>query len=143
VILGLDMPYLDPTIRGGTLAEWHKQEGESVTYGEDLCTISVHELVRLRRDNRASSLTRRAWRAARRPRAEYFVKGGDRFVIQVKVISSDRGFLRKVLAQEGTSVGVGDRLALLTTDPSEPLGDPGSSFRAVGSLLEYSPEGYA
>ncbi|MGH8937559.1 MAG: hypothetical protein ACRDXD_15085 [Acidimicrobiia bacterium] len=140
MILELEMPYVDPTIHQASVVAWHKQEGEPLSYGDEICTLAVHQLVRLKRDNVASRVARRV-RRERASRSEYFVKGGDRFIVHVVVTASDEGFLRELVAREADLVAVGDRLALVSTDAGEPLGGgPSANFRVVGNLLEHSAE---
>lgn len=138
MILRLEMPYVDRTIESGEVLQWHKQPGDRVTYGEDICTITVRELVRLRRTLMASRITRGSGKGE----PEYYLKGAKGFRVYVKLTSSDAGYLREIHADEGMVIQTGDLLATLTTEQGEVIADrqPSSTFRVIGNLTEHPQE---
>ena len=139
-------------VRAGTIVKWHKREGESVDYGDDLFDMEVVEvglpetaLVAEEQALTPDIIARAAARqfetkdlevrdsksgsAERRVAESYFVR----------VRSSDRGVLRKIHAREGDRCEIGDLLAVLTSDVGETidvqLSSSDSIFRTVANLL--------
>ena len=61
----------------------------------------------------------------------------------MKVTSSDVGVLRRIHAREGSPWGIGDLLAVLTTEENEPIDEGGrawaeaSQFRVVINPMEF------
>jgi pyruvate dehydrogenase E2 component (dihydrolipoamide acetyltransferase) len=88
----------------------------------------------------------RTWHKREGDRVEY---GDDLFdlaaairgLIVVRVTASDQGYLRRIYAEEGAQRDENELLALLTTEPDEPLDDAErarggtSAFRVVVNVV--------
>jgi hypothetical protein len=143
VILKLEVPFLNAAIRGGSVDSWHKREGDQISYGEAVCDLVVDEKLALRKSNQANRLVRAA-RNRRASNERYEWRKG-RILLRYRLTSSEssRTTLRTILAGKGERVLVGDVLAVVTTEVTEP--DPGSagpwetvpSARLVSNLLEW------
>jgi hypothetical protein len=115
-----DMPALDLGATSTRLHRWTKAEGEQVSYGEDICEVLIEEIKVLVRDKHASDmLTKRETKRRAKQDAEVRRTRIANYV--VRIVSSDMGYLRKILTPEGASVSTGHTLALLTSDPLEVL----------------------
>ncbi|MEA5577343.1 hypothetical protein [Anabaena sp. UHCC 0451] len=114
MLFKLTLPYIDKKIAGGRIIRWYKQLGDWVDYGEDLCEIQVENKKGLNRPKGAIAILS--------PSSHQ----GDRFLTVVaseklKICTSDTGFLRLIAAPEKKYVTVGNLLAILTSDPDEPI----------------------
>ncbi|GAB4191463.1 MAG: pyruvate dehydrogenase complex dihydrolipoamide acetyltransferase [Simkaniaceae bacterium] len=89
----LTMPKLSPTMEGGTIVKWHKQEGDQVNEGDVLFEVAT-----------------------------------DKATVEYNAI--DKGFLRKILVQEGEEALLNQPVAIFTETKEE-------------SIEGYEPEGEA
>lgn len=110
MILKLEMPYYDRAVERGTIVKWHKAEGEWVNFGDDLFDIKVEEVTKLKRVKQGQGKTLDMVKGT---------LGGLEFYIHVT--SSDMGFLRKIYAEDGQVLEIGDVVATVTTTAAEPF----------------------
>jgi len=159
-------------VAAGRVAKWHKGEGELVDYGDDLFDFRVEEcfiptLVAegwAERQNTEHSLF--SMQTGKPPRnnvkaaAQQLEQGEveiqrlhgaaekvrDRADFFIRVTSSDRGFLRRKVACEGTQLEVDDTVALLSTEPAESIAEGArleecaGIFRIIGNVFHMPGE---
>jgi hypothetical protein len=141
VILKLEVPFLNAAIRGGTVT-WHKREGDQISYGEPVCDLVVEEKLALRKTSRALRLARVA--RSRRSANERVEWSRGKMLVRYRLTSSESlpATLRRIVAQDGQPVQVGDLLAVAATGADEPLGEGAGewaeipSARLVADVLE-------
>lgn len=133
----LEMPAADRMLKRGTVASWLKAEGDTVTYGDDLCEILAKEVTVLKRMNSPSLLARFGRKGRSEHETFYRNRGGSYRRYRMRMTSSDRGVLRSIAVAEGSDFSVGDTLAVFSTTADEPLvaEPPTASFRVVVSPL--------
>lgn len=110
MITKLAVPVVDPSMQGGKVLRWHKGEGDTIGFGEEICELAVDEFAVLRRTARATLLAR-----GRRNKLKNDLEQREGVYFEVVVTSSDHGVLRKILAREGDRIAIGDLLAVVTT----------------------------
>jgi hypothetical protein len=145
-------------IEAGSVVKWHKNEGELVDYGDDLCDLAMQEYrapkglreVEKQRGELSSDPAKLAELAARllegdappMPKLDtgsFSALKGPEFVIRLTAI--DRASLRRIHAPAGETRKAGDLLAVLTTDPAEPINRSAEAsgrtilFRVVENVL--------
>ncbi len=122
----LNLPHLDRRVGQARLLEWHVAEGTEVGYGDPLVDIQADELTTLEVHRSAKYLTKLAGRK---------VATGTkttRVSLVWRLVSSDRGVVRHLVAAPGDMIEIGDSLAMLTTTPDEdPAAGPSGKFRVV------------
>ncbi len=125
MLLKLVLPQFDRAARRGSVARWHKAEGEWVRYGEDIVDIKVEEIAVTARSGSAKAVLGGA-------NVDRVVTS-DRWDWLLRVTSSDMGVLRRIDVAEGAAWEIGDSLAVLSTEEQEPLADTAESthFRIV------------
>ena len=148
----LVMPFFSRMVQGGTIVEWMKNEGDAVTYGEDLCLVKVEE-VRVTKASKGIALSdeiRMLVDSTPRDPTELNMDEVDTATYNTKriagftmrITSSDVGVIRRIYAREGVHRTVGEILAVLTPGAEDPLGESisvvisASEFRAVTNLIE-------
>ena len=114
----LEMPLIDPSLRGGRVVSWTKQVGDPISFGDEICTVALDEFVAIRRTARATLL---AGRKRKKLKSDLEVRAGKVF-LEVALTSSDEGVLRKIIKQEGDQITIGDTLAIVTSQAEEDLG---------------------
>jgi hypothetical protein len=133
-------------IRAGSIVKWHKTEGAPIHYGDDLFDMKVEEVARhqaaLEQANQlmVEPIEYEKWAEKTLQTRNLSVDaiGPESSTLQLKdsflirVASSDNGILRRVCAKEGEHRGVGDLLALITTEEGEPVEDSDQGLRDVG-----------
>lgn len=130
MLLRLVIPRFDRSVQRGSVAKWHKAEGEWVSYGDDLLDLKVEEIKIMKRSSAAAAVLH----DQHLPQDTY---SSGQLDWLVRVTSSDVGVLRRIDAAEGSRWEIGDRLAVLTTDADEPIdrsaraGAEVSNFRVV------------
>ena len=152
MLLKLLLPHYNRMITRGSIAKWHKAEGERVGFGEDLFDLKV-EAVQINRllpfdVPEQIELLVNAQAAVRQLSDEELMSaapGPDAdsspWVFGMRITSSDRGILRKIYAREGDARQVGDLLAVLSTEENEPLPEADQApreagvFRVVANLI--------
>jgi hypothetical protein len=161
MLLKLLMPPYFRVIEGGTIVKWHKGQGDFVEYGDDLFDVRVE---RVRITNTIKEPTAGEWlqrlstEIRKRKAGEALglapkgeIENGGQAggeldfkiwdaIVYLRISSSDMGTLRRIHAREDEYRQVGELLAELTTEESEPL--EGSSaaghaatFRIVVNLV--------
>jgi hypothetical protein len=143
---GLDGHYVE----AGTVLRWHKSEGEQVDYGDDVCDLVMNEyrapkgLLEVEKErgqlsNEPAKLADLMARLLEGERPVMPTMSADSFValkgpeFVLRLTACDRGTVRRIEAPAGAAAKAGDVLAVLTTDPTEPLGE--SAETASGSTL--------
>lgn len=135
MILRLNMPLVNPSLRGGTMLKWHKNEGEAIEFGDDICTVTIDDFAVLRRTARATLLT---GRKAKRLKSDLETRTGQ-VSVDVVVTASDKGVLRRILKNAGDKVEIEDTLAVISTDSESdsPLPDSwedAPTMRVIGNM---------
>ncbi len=125
MILKLEMPMIDQSLRGGRVVSWFKQEGEPIGFGDEICRVAVDEFAVLRRTARATLLS---GRRRKKLKSDLEVRQG-KVYLEVDVTSSDSGVLRKQIAREGEPLQSGDLLAVVTTEDHGELEEPEQQWR--------------
>lgn len=136
------MPSVDPLMKGGVVAKWHKAKGDIVGYGDDLVDVqveltmsvldrgSMEQRIRLLKDG-----------GAVREEALTGIANKRTLILVARVASSDAGVLRRIEAREGDYVSVGGLLAVLSAGEQEIAHSPdeklqgASEFRVVANLI--------
>ncbi len=118
MIMKLEMPLIDPSLRGGKVVKWHKTEGDEFGFGDVVCQVAVDEFAALRRTARATKLS-----GGRRKKlkSDLEVRKG-KVYLEVDITSADHGVLRQIIVEEGERVSIGDTLAIVTTKDHGDLG---------------------
>lgn len=111
MIMRLDMPNVDPSLRGGKVTRWLKQEGDTFGFGDVLCEVAVDEFAVLRRTARATKLT---GRRRRKLKSDLEIREG-KVYLELAITSADQGVLRKILIDHGAPATIGDTLAVVST----------------------------
>jgi hypothetical protein len=136
MILRLDVPPVPKAVSSLRVDRWCVQEGDQVGFGD-----VIVELVMERWLKRTFKQTDAE--GPRPPRMPVDVDeidlisrtGGDR----IEVVASDTGALRLIVADVGATVGPDALLAVLTSEPDEPVAagdaDGALPFRAVGDIV--------
>jgi multidrug efflux pump subunit AcrA (membrane-fusion protein) len=145
------MPHYNRMVTGGVIVQWHKAEGEWVTFGDDLFDLKV-EAVQVTRllpfdVPKQIEMLVNAQAAARHLSDEEVTiadltphADSQRAVFFMRIASSDQGILRKIFAKEGDRRDVGDLLAVLSTEATEPIAADhaltgASVFRVVANMI--------
>jgi len=138
MLLKLMLPFFDRAAERGSIAQWHKKEGDWINYGDDILDIQIEEAkVFIERVDPGSILG---------PGGDNSNQGGtvssDRFDWRLRLTSSDMGVLRRITAGEGSHWEIGDTLAVITTDDEESADaseseiEAASSFRVVVNAIQ-------
>lgn len=142
MILALQVPFLETFARGGQVVTWHVREGEAVQFGDPICDISLSQWMALRKTKRAINLARVGEKRKSKVRNDFELRE-DRGVLVMRVVASENGFLRQIIAGEGQSVVVDDLLGVFSTVPDEqlPLDPAGApSMRVVATSSDVKEE---
>jgi pyruvate/2-oxoglutarate dehydrogenase complex dihydrolipoamide acyltransferase (E2) component len=122
----LNLPHFDRRVGQARLLEWHVAEGADVGYGDPLVDIVADELTTLEVHRSAKYLTKLAGR-----KVETGTKT-TRVSLVWRLVSSDRGVVRSVVAVPGDVIEEGDTLAVLTaTADEDPATAPTGKFRVI------------
>ena len=107
MILRLTLPQLAAAVTHGVVAAWHKEIGDRISFGDDICDVDVGEIARMRRrlTAHASSRERRAGRTKFRTRSDV--------LIRYRITSAEDCTLTEVKAPVGKQVRTGDTLAMM------------------------------
>jgi pyruvate/2-oxoglutarate dehydrogenase complex dihydrolipoamide acyltransferase (E2) component len=123
MILRVTVPAADAAFRGGYIDKWHKQEGEPIEFGDDLCDIAIDEFMALQRTKRASLLGSTSKLRTRRIKDAYDLREG-RGRVTIRLRSSEGGVvLGKVVVPEGGRVDIGSLIALMSGADGDLTGD--------------------
>lgn len=126
----LEMPLIDPSLRGGRVLRWTKREGDGFGFGDEICVIAVDEFAVLRRTGRATLLSGRRRKSIK---DDVEVRAGKVYV-EVSLTSADRGVVRRVVADDGDPIAVGDLLAVVSTGESAELEGTESDWRRAPAM---------
>ncbi len=107
----LEMPLINPSLRGGHILRWNKRLGDRFEFGDVLCTVVLDEFAALRRTGRATLLS---GKRRNNLRSDLEVREG-KVSLQAELVSSDRGIVHEIVADDGDHIKVGDILAVVTT----------------------------
>lgn len=130
MLMKLEMPLIDPSLRGGSVLKWLKREGEPFQFGEEICLVAVDEFAALRRTARATLLSGRKRRALK---SDLEIRQG-KVYLRVALTSSDSGFMRKIIADDGDPIAVGDLLAVVSTTDSGVLDGTVDDWKSVPTM---------
>ena len=130
MILRLQVPFLETFARGGTVASWHASEGDLLRFGDPICDIALSEWMALRKTKRAINLVRIHGKGQEKVRHDFELRQG-RGVLTMRIVASEDGYLRQVLAATGRRGNVDDLLAFVSTEPQEPLATDTSAAPAM------------
>ncbi len=119
--LRLEMPSVGPALQGGRVIKWSKSPGESFAFGEQLCVVSIEQVVALRKTQQASVLTSR--RRKKKVREEFEMR--ESVGLHFELVASEAGVVHQHLVDQGGPMQVGDVLAILGSegDDSDVPGD--------------------
>lgn len=141
MILRLQVPFLETFSEEGSVVKWHVKEGDELQFGDPICDIALSQWMALRKTKRAVSLIKITGKSQGNVKHNFEKREG-RGVLVMGVVASEAGYLRDVRAPEGKTVSVGDLLALVTTDPTEPVRDDleASAMRVVAATKDLTEE---
>jgi pyruvate/2-oxoglutarate dehydrogenase complex dihydrolipoamide acyltransferase (E2) component len=125
MILKLEMPTIDQSLRGGRVVSWYKQEGDPIAFGEEICKLAIDEFAVLRRTARATLLS---GRRRKKLKSDLEVRQGMVY-LEVEITSSDEGVLRKRVVQEGEPLESGDLLGVVATADHGVFTEPEPQWR--------------
>ena len=137
MICKLEMPLIDPSLRGGHVVRWTKQVGDPIGFGDEICIVALDEFAALRRTARATLLS---GRKRKNLKSDLEVRSGKVF-LEVALTSSDHGVLRRIIKEQGDQITIGDTLAIVTSEVEEDLGqelawDDAPVLRVVANPLD-------
>jgi pyruvate/2-oxoglutarate dehydrogenase complex dihydrolipoamide acyltransferase (E2) component len=112
MLMKLEFPLLDRSLRGGRVVSWQKREGERFEFGEVICLTQLDEFAALRRTGRATLLSGKRRTSLK---SDLEIRDG-RVALSVALTASDSGWVHTIIAKEGTEIGVGSLLAVVSTD---------------------------
>jgi pyruvate/2-oxoglutarate dehydrogenase complex dihydrolipoamide acyltransferase (E2) component len=130
MLMKLEMPLIDPSLRGGSVLKWLKREGEAFAFGEEICVVVVDEFAALRRTARATLLSGRKRRSLK---SDLEIRQG-KVYLRVALTSSDSGFIRKIVADDGDPIAVGDLLAVVSTTDNGVLDGTVDDWKAAPTM---------
>ncbi len=117
------------------MTKWHKNEGDLIEFGDDICTVTIDDFAVLRRTARATLLT---GRKAKRLKSDLESRTG-MVSVDVVVTASDQGVLSRILKAAGDRVEIEDTLAVVVTDSEDGAPPPDSwddapTMRVIGNM---------
>ncbi|MFN2487477.1 MAG: hypothetical protein ABR609_12885 [Acidimicrobiia bacterium] len=118
MILQLRVPHMETFAREARVVDWHIGVGDAVEFGDRICDISVSSWMALRKTKRARKLVRFDGKAKNRNQFE--VRQGEDFLV-MRIVASESGYLREIIAPLGHTVVVEDLMAWFSTEPEESL----------------------
>lgn len=135
MILLLQVPFLETFSHEGTITRWLVAEGDLLEFGDPICDISLSDWMALRKTKRARNLVRIQDKVQDKVKHNFELRQG-RGVMIMRIVASERGYLRRRDAEVGKRVKVGDVLGLVSTGANDPVsGDPnGSSAMRVVAI---------
>jgi len=123
MILKVTIPAADAAFRGGFIIAWHKREGDTIEFGDDLCDVAIDEFMSLQRTKRATLLGSTSKKRTRRVKDAYDLREG-RGQVTVRLTSAEHGvLLGKVIVPEGGRVEIGSLVALMSGSDGDVSGD--------------------
>ena len=130
MLLKFVLPFFDRAAECGSIAQWHKNEGDWINYGDDIVDIQIEKAkVFIERVDPGSILG---------PGGQGANEGGtvssDTFDWRMRVTSSDMGVLRRITSANGSHWEIGDTLAIITTDEEESADASESEIEAASNF---------
>ncbi len=123
MILRVTVPAGDAAFRAGFIATWHKNEGDAIEFGDDLCDVAIDEFMALQRTKRATLLGSTSKLRKRRLKDAYDLREG-RGQVTIRLTSAEGGLrLGKVVVPEGGRVEIGSLVALMSGTDGDMSGD--------------------
>lgn len=121
--LAIQFPNVSPAVTTGTIARWHRQVGDAVSFGDDLFDVAVANVAIIPKKGLVA-------------KARGFVRSKVRDVpgvtVLYRVTSMDTGTLATITAPEGTTISVGESAGEIdTNDGSQGLAEARTSFDVV------------
>lgn len=140
MILRLEVPFLETFSHKGVVTAWHVREGAKVEFGDPICDMALSEWRALRKTKRAINIVK--LRDPNNSVQHEFETRQGRGVLNMRIVASEAAYIRRIDVPAGKSAGVGDLLALVSTDPAEPLVDvPGApAMRVVATSVDVMEE---
>ncbi len=142
MILRIEVPG-DTAFRSGFVSAWHKSEGDTVAFGDDICDVAIDEFVALQRSKRAALLSSTSRRQKRKVKDGYSDRVG-RGVAHVRITSAEDGLiLGRILVPEGERVEIGGVVGLLTRgqdDMDSPAVATAPAARVTANVAEQDEE---
>ena len=129
MIVKLTVPVVDPSMQGGKVLRWHKREGDTIGFGDEICDIAVDEFAVLRRTARATLLAR-----GRRGKLKSDLEQREGVYFEVALTSSDTGVLRKIVVEAGGRIVIGDLLGVVTTADHGELINSSEAWMAASAM---------
>ena len=131
------MPAVGPALQGGRVIRWSRQPGEEFAFGDELCVVSIEQVVALRKTQKASALTSRRRKKKVREELEMRESVGLHF----QLVASEAGYVAHHLVAAGAPMQVGDTLAVLASevdDVTETPADPSTlpAIRVVANPVD-------
>ena len=122
--------------------KWYVREGDRLDFGDPICALSLSEWMALRKTKRAVNLVKITERGRGNVRNDFERRQG-RGTLVMRILASEAGYLRRLDVAEGKRVKVGNQLAIVTTEATEPALDDASAptMRVVattGDMMESS-----
>lgn len=119
MLLKLSVPVGDAAFEAGFVAKWHKSEGDTIGFGDDICDISIDEFMALQRTKRATLLgSTSKWRQ-RRIKDGYDRREG-RGLVTIRITSSESGVkVGRIFVPVGGRIKIGTVIAALTGGDEE------------------------
>lgn len=114
--LSLQMPFVGPALQGGRVVRWAKKPGDSFVFGDELCIVSIEQVLALRKTQTASIL---GGSKRRRRRVREGLEQRESVGLLFQVVASEPGTIRRLLVEVGQPAKVGDVLAVLTAADSD------------------------
>lgn len=111
MIMRIEMPAVDASLRSGRIVRWHKEVGDAIGFGEPICDVAVDEFAVLRRTARATLLT---GRRRKKLKSDLETREG-KVYLEVTITSSDTGVLQRRLIEVGEPIEIGQTVALAAT----------------------------
>jgi hypothetical protein len=99
------MPFVDKSIDRGAVYRWHIGEGDPIDFGTDVCDLLITEVKRLKRSQDGDEVM------------------SQRVRFLIRITASEAATLRVIEAETGSDISVGDLLAIVSTEPAEPIGE--------------------
>lgn len=109
----VSVPIADSSFRAGTVTEWHVKEGDTISFGDDLCSIAIDQFMALRRTKRAVLLGSTTRRRKRRVSDGYSFRDGRGETHMTLKSAETNVTVGRILVDVGDRAAVGEPLAVL------------------------------
>lgn len=139
MILKMRVPAPDATFRAfkaGFVAKWHKQEGDTVAFGDDICDVAIDEFVALQRTKRATLLGSTSRLRKRKVKDGYDLREG-RGEVRFRLTSAERsGTLSRIMIPEGGRIEIGSLIGVFSDEgrPDDAAIEAAAEARIVANI---------